>query len=1108
MYKEKQEIIKTTFNTQNDTVLVIPQAKSLEPGVYRLEILSKDQKGNSIRYEKIVTVYSLDKGKEIPDNSPLFIVNPKEDYEPGETVRIYLGSVFDKAYVLVSIRDLNTPKAQYRWVELNNKKQTVLEIPIEEKHRGNFSVYFNTIHNNRLFTQELIINVPYKNKELKIVTETFRSKLYPNQQETWKFRIVGQKNEKITAELLASMYDKSLDQFMIHYWSFSPFYYYSHARNLNNEFYTLISSNCNYNYRYYDIPLTLVYPQLNMFEVSYYGRYFGRYRNKEGFGSKIAFAKESPTMDGKEKVPSPKNEMPLEDKPIDNNTSKQEDNQTLAHNKESFIRKNLNETAFFYPELKTDEQGNISFSFTTPEALTTWKFMAFAHTKDLKYGFIQKECITQKQLMITPHLPRFLREGDSLWLYIKVDNLTEKNQKVSVKINIEDALKNFDNLVLKEQKEILVASKKSSVAAFMFKVPMQLSMVKVTVLAETESFADGEEHLLLVLPNRMLVTESLPFYVKGKQEKQVHFKRFEEAQQNKTLTNKSLTLEYTANPIWNVIQSIPYLAAYPYECNEQVFNRYYANKLSQHIVSTLHNFQNIVNNWLADTTHNTLLSPLSKNEELKSMILAETPWVRESIDEASQRKNIAKFFDKETIDKDIKHAADKLIKSQNPNGSWGWFPGMPENLYITQYLVASIGRLEKSYNINSELHKTIPQAIKYIDNQIEKDYDILKKYVKKDDLLKLQIGYLQVYYLYARSFYLNERKNFLNSEAFQYYYQQAKQYWNQMSEYMQGLIALTTYRMGDVAIAKQIIASLKERAVVSEEKGIYWKNISSGFYWYELPIETHSLLIEAFNEIENDSKTIEELKLWLLLQKQVQNWRTTTATANAIHVLLFTGKTELNTNFDAKIQWGNQPLEINKKQIEVATGYIKQTKKNEEVTHNLATISVKNTGNDIAWGSLHWQYFENLDKITNYETKYMSIKREYYKEVITERGKKLEAINENNVLKIGDIVVVKLIIECDRNLEFVHLKDMRPSSFEPMQVISGYSYNGGLGYYNETKDASYNFFFDYLPRGKYVLEYTLRVTQKGSFSTGISTIQCMYAPEFNAHAKGMIIRVE
>lgn len=1124
-FKELQTLYSGKFDTQTDTAIAIPNANTCLPGAYMLEFIAKDSKGKDVRHKTYFTIYSegIDK---VPTAEPLFVSVRKHRFVPGETAKIILGSAFDNANVLISTAYFDSPEL-YRWVELKNKQQTIIEIPIEEKHRGNIYMNFFLIINNRVYQKNISIYIPYDNKELKITTETFRSKIYPGQKETWKLKITGPKGEKVSSEVLASMYDKSLDAFVAQNWYFSPFPYYYQNLYFSADQFSSLSGSCYQKYNYESGLPSILYHQLNWF--GFYYSYYRGYRNEGGYKSKARYGaimmnsatkKEAEsdmafTEVAEEKVLPASAQSPFETTATGKSSDKNIEDQTISNipmageqnRNEVKIRKKFNETAFFMPDLKTDEEGNVIFSFDTPEALTTWKFMSFASTKDLKFGFLQKECVTQKELMVTPQLPRFFREGDSLLLYIKVDNLSDLEQKVKVKINIENALLNDKNVVLNEEKEVNIKSKRSEVVSFTFIVPSHLALAKVTSSAQIQNFSDGEEVLLPVLPNRMLVTESLPFYVRGKQQKQIDFKRMKEASQSSTLTNKSLTLEYTANPIWYAVMAIPYLRSFPYECNEQLFNRYYANKLSQYIVSSIPNFNKVFNEWLKDTVNNPLNSPLSKNEELKSALLAETPWVEEGQDETSQRHNIALYFDKSRINKEMKQAAAKLLKNQYPNGSWSWFPGMPENRYITQYIVASNGRLDKSYHVESELESAMNNAINYLDRQIEKDYRDFKRYSKKEDMDKYHINYFQIHYLYARSFYLNKHKEFLQTEAYKYYYGQAKKYWINMPEYMQGMVALILYRNNDIETAKTIIKSLQERTVESEEQGMYWKTINRGFSWYESPIEAHSLLIEAFDEISKDTKVVNELKLWLLLQKQTQNWKTTTATADAIHALMFTGTTEMTTTFDADIKWGNKPIDISKTNVETATGHIKEKIAQDKINDSYAIVDIKNKGNDISWGAIHWQYFENLDKISGYESKYMSLKRDYFIEKITPSGKTLEPVTNGNTLKIGDVVIVRLVLECDRNLEYVHLKDMRPSSFEPMQVLSGYFYKDGLGYYGEAKDASYNFFFDYMPRGKYVLEYSLRVSQKGKFSTGISTLQCMYAPEFNAHAQGMLIRV-
>ncbi len=1104
--KPVNTVFSANFDTQKDTAIIIPNAHLLPSGSYLIEIKSADRKGKEVIHRQAVILYSFDNNTLIPVNEALMIMPEKMTYKPGEYAKIAVGSAYNDAKVLMNIAFFNNPE-QYQWINLIGQQINIIEIPIQEHHRGNIILSFLMVKQSRIYRKEITLHVPYDNKELNIKTETFRSKIYPGQQETWKLRIIGKNGERVASELLASMYDKSLDAFVNHQWSFAPYPYFYNNRYSNQEMFDVKYSNC---YTYYEsspsLP-SLTYPKLNLFGFRYYGAY--RYRN--GYGKKAAQEKIAQqlayeTMDAE--PPSVSKQEITASETMGLKKQESTPGSTSDVEVKLSIRSNLNETAFFFPELKTNERGEVEFTFTSPEALTTWKFMAFAHSKDLKYGFLQTECITQKELMVTPQLPRFFREGDSIMLYIKVDNISNNEQKVTVSLKIEDALQQSKAFSFSQSTSITLKSNQSEAVSFMYYVPFNLSMAKVTCVAQSKNFSDGEEVVLPVLPNRMLVTESMPFYIRGKQSKQLNFKRIDDALGSNTLTHHTLTLEYTANPIWYAIKAIPYLRSFPFECNEQLFNRYYSNVLSQYIVLSIPNFKQIFQQWTNDSTNKPLLSPLSKNEELKQASLAETPWIEESLNEGEQRKNVALYFDEKRIQKELNEAADKLIKNQYSNGAWGWFAGMPENRYITQYIVSRNGRLEKAYHINTKLTTAMDKAIQYIDQQLVKDYKEVLQYTKKEALDKYVPDVFTIQYLYARSFYLNKNKSFLQSEAYRFFYQQAKKHWLSYGEYVQGMLALVLHRNNDSQTAKDIVRSLKERCVVSDEQGMYWKSISRGLSWTEAPIEAQSLLIEAFHEVSDDAQTVNELKLWLLLQKQTQNWKTTMATADAVYALLFFGESKLSTSFDANIVWGDKPLPIDKQaNIEKATGYIKTTLKEKEIQPKYSKIQIENKGNDLSWGALHWQYFENIDKISTYDSKYMSLKREYYLEKMTPSGKKLEPLSGKVVLKTGDIVVVKLVIECDRTLEFVHIKDMRPSSFEPVQALSGYVYRDGLGYYSEIKDASLNIFIDRMNRGKYVIEYPLRVSQKGTFSTGISTIQCMYAPEFNAHARGMRIVV-
>jgi uncharacterized protein YfaS (alpha-2-macroglobulin family) len=339
---------------------------------------------------------------------------------------------------------------------------------------------------------------------------------------------------------------------------------------------------------------------------------------------------------------------------------------------------------------------------------------------------------------------------------------------------------------------------------------------------------------------------------------------------------------------------------------------------------------------------------------------------------------------------------------------------------------------------------------------------------------------------------------------------------------MQGMIALSLYRTGDKAKATEILRSLKENSIYHEELGRYWKDIVGGYFWHQAPVETQSLLIEAFNEIQNDAQLTNELKTWLLKQKQTQNWKTTKATADACYALLMQPPAVPNTSITStwldaqptvEIVLGNKTIRSSDEKQQAGTGYFKRTYEAPSITPEMGNISVnvKNaatTNNQgPAWGAVYWQYFERLDKITSASTP-LQIEKKLFVEKNTDRGPLLIPVTEGYLLKKGDRIKVRVELKVDRDMEYIHLKDMRASCMEPVNVLSGYKWQGGLGYYETTRDASTSFFFHWLPKGSYVFEYPLFVTQAGNFSNGITTIESMYAPEFSSHSEGVRVNVE
>jgi uncharacterized protein YfaS (alpha-2-macroglobulin family) len=738
-------------------------------------------------------------------------------------------------------------------------------------------------------------------------------------------------------------------------------------------------------------------------------------------------------------------------------------------------------------------------------------------------GLSTKEVITQKELMVQPNTPRFLREGDKIELSTKVVNLSDKSLNGQAELQLFDAATNrslnteFRNI--SSTKSFSIAAGQSSVVQFAVEIPSSFTSTLLwRITAKANNYSDGEEAPLPVLTNRMLVTETMPLPMRGSGTKSFSFDKLLQAGNSKTIVNYALTVEYTSNPAWYAVQALPYLMEYPYECAEQTWNRYYANALASRLVTSSPRIKQIFEKWKTSDTA-AMLSNLQKNQELKSVLLEETPWLLQAKSEEQQKKNIALLFDLVRMSNELDKNFELLKTMQSVNGGFVWFKGGPDDRYITQYIVTGIGHLRKlgglSKQQEEQLSIILRTAIPYLDKKIKEDYDNLIKH--KADLKKQNIGYLEIQYLYMRSFFPQFKIAVASQTAYTYFRSQSQQFWTKQNNYTKGMTALALYRTGNVQTSAAILKSLKETAITNEELGMYWKDNSFGrsWFWWYAPIETQALLIEAFSEISKDTKTVDDLRTWLIKNKQTNNWQTTKATAEACYAMLLQGTDWLATEPAITIQLGNTTVSNNEQKTEAGTGYLKKTIDASSVNPSMGNINIsvqqpinqttKQSINSPSWGAVYWQYFEDLDKITTAATP-LELNKKLFVEKNSDRGPVLTAVTNDSKLNIGDKIKVRIELRVDRDMEYVHMKDMRASALEPVNVLSGYKWQGGLGYYESTKDASTNFFFNYLPKGTYVFEYPLFVTHAGNFSNGITSIQCMYAPEFSAHSEGVRIQ--
>jgi len=1141
-----KEALKDSFDTKKSKELKISDISQWPQGSYRLVLKTKDKYGSPIEITKYFTLYSS-KEKTTPLNQALFLAkNVFYNTEPGTTINLDFGSHNKDAYVLYEIE--HDRQIIYReWLQPNGRQQ--MAVKIEEKHRGNLHFHTTSIQNGRFHTTGGSIYVPWTNKDLKIEYSTFRDKLYPGQEEEWKIKISGNKGDKVAAEFLAGMYDASLDAFAANYWGFNvhPTNYRSLTLAGHNSFSQTSSSLIQNNWNTYNYPQSRTYKTFNWNGFSFYewdysegGRVYASSANGKGGERHKNGKMEAPSPVGGAILEEPTAELDAvvsdeisdEPSPVTSTISPEEkpsDQLALTDSedatKEDFgdvtVRTNLNETVFFYPDLMTDKDGNVIIKFTMNEALTKWKFMVMAHTKDLQSVVETKEVVTQKDLMVMPNAPRFFRENDEIYFTAKVSNLTDSIMKGNAKLLLFDAISmksidaEFGNAEATRPFE--AKGGQSAPLVWKLKIPDGWSTaVTHRVVAKAGDFSDGEESAIPVLTNRMLVTETQPLPIRGNTTKKFVFKRMEEVSKSTTMRNHKLTLEFTQNPAWYAIQALPYLMEYPYECTEQIFSRYYANSLASDVANSHPKVKRVFDQWKNIDT-DALKSNLSKNQELKYALLEETPWVLAAQSEEVQKKNIGVLFDLNRMGNELAKARDKMADRQLSNGGFSWMPGGRDSWYITQYIVEGMGHLDKlgvkDIKEDPKMSKMLSRAVDYIDVELARHYSLLLKWAKrsKDEkayLAKDNLDQMAIHYLYARTFFLDQKiSNKKTLEAIKYYEGQAIKYWRNKSMYMQGLLALGLHRKDvDKETPMKIVNAAKENSLNSEEMGMYWK-YPSGYYWYQLPIETHALMIEVFNVVAKDEKAVEDLKVWMLKAKQTTHWKTTKATAAACYALLMSGDNWLLDDKEIEITMGGKKLDQSKIKKEAGTGYFKTTWAADEIQPKMAKIKIKNPNNVVAWGALYWQYFENLDKITHFKETPLKLNKKLFKQINTDKGPVLKPI-ENEKLEPGDLIKVRIEIKVDRDMEYVHMKDMRAAGLEPTNVLSQYKYQGGLGYYESTRDASTNFFFGYLSKGVYVFEYPLRVNHKGDFSNGITTIQCMYAPEFTAHSEGVRINVE
>lgn len=1120
--KEKPErkkiVFKSEFDTSDQKDIDISGFGELKNGQYLAVSTILDKNGKKVVDEKRFVILDK-KSDKIPFEAIDFFEVLKGKALPGESAEFLIGSsknVFVR-YILEDDQKIITDKV----IKIKSGNQKLISIPITEEHRGGISVNFSFIYNNRSYMHSHTIKVPYDNKKLNIEFTRIRKKLQPGESTEITYKITDYLSNEPFSESALSLYDASLDAINAHNWSLN-LYPEKHSsivvrdqgfrRDRSRQF------NTSYPRNRYSIDLD----RFNWYGFGDDNAIFCNVRRRpKRFRSNGSMLDEMVSIEMEEEADeSPQSKImirgtsSLKKKELgyvggvgELEKPKQVDLSNIK------VRSNFNETAFFYPQLKSDRSGKVTVKFTVPESTTKWRLLGLTHTRSLEYSVFENSLVTQKDFMVTPHLPRFFREGDRVVVTTKIQNLSEESISGVVSAEFYDLI--TDNKIAEinvSNLDFNISAKSNDVLKWRIEIPENLSAVRCIIKGAAGKLTDGEEHIIPVLSNRKLITESMPFDVRKKGKTTFKFRSLSK-NKSKTLRHHKLTLEYTSNPVWSAILSLPYMIEYPYECAEQTFNRYYANLLASYIVKSNPKIEAVFNKWRNLPNSSALISKLEQNEELKEVLMNQTPWVIDARNESEAKKRIAMLFDANKMSNELSVAFRKLKDMQNSSGAWPWFEGMNDSRYITQYILSGVGHLIKlkalDWDNNFRFRSVINKAIDYSDEEMYNDYKRILALAKRDTTIDMNSNHLNstiIQYMYMRSFF-DRSLNSKHKKAFGYFMSQVRMHWTAQNLYSRAMSALILKR-NKINGYEDIVKSIKEHSIKSKDMGVHWK-YKSGFYWYHRPIETQSLLIEMFKDLTPEDKDfIADMKLWILKNKQTNNWETTKASSEAIFALLYNDSDYLTTEVNDQIKVGKNKINLSKSNSEAGTGYFKTFWTGKEVKKNMSKVTITKQKDGISWGALHWQYTEEIDNIKVYKDTPLKITKELYKEVVTDSGVEIVKVVDSGNLKTGDKLVVRIIIDTDRDMEYVHMQDMRASAFEPVDALSGYKYGGTLGYYQSVKDASVDFFIDRLRKGKHLFEYKLKVVHSGDFSNGVTTMQCMYAPEFNSHSESVRVVVE
>ena len=1029
----------------------------------------------------------------------------------GKPVTIQVGSSDKDVHIVYSIfaadRLIETGAVD-KTNELINRKFTY-----KEEYGDGIVLNFAWVKNGKCYTHEFTINRPKPDKKLKLQWTTFRDRLTPGQEEEWTLTVMGPDGKPADAMLMATLYDQSLDQLRRNVWTFYPYTPLSlpsvqwtvpsrYPISLFGSFARSRLAERSLALSHFD---SQVFPSYRSYKLTSIGS-VRRLRGAAVLESNVVAdglaipqkeiseqaigAFDVSAMEGEDATTI---EEALQGRIAGLNIKS--DNGDLGSGgsgalPEVQIRENLNETAFFYPQLTTDTEGKIALKFTLPESLTTWHFIGLAHTKDMCYGMLEGEAVAKKDVMIQPNMPRFVREGDKAVLTARIFNTSDHS--ISGKAHLKLTNPETEAMVFETTQAISVSE--GATGSVSFELPVlsaDVTPLVCQVMAYGEGFSDGEQHYLPVLPSTERVTVTVPFTQNELGKRTIDLAALLPVD-SKT---PKLTFEYTNNPAWLMIQALPTVGKPSDDDAISQAASFYANSIGKHILTQNPKAKTAFQLWQQERlrvgdgmsgmtgSETSLMSALEKNQELKDLMLNETPWVMDADRETEQKQRLADFFDESIMQQRLEEATTKLKKLQCSDGSWSWWPEMPGSFYMTVAISEMLVRLNSLTDEQPTTESMLKGAFKFMGKEIVKEVKELKKLEKKGhkpgfpSFKCLQWLYLST--LDGRTLPTDVQ------EANAYLLKLLKKEIGNQSIYEKAMTAVILSKTDPVR-SKEYVKSLKEYTVYREEMGRYYDTPRAGYSWFDYKIPTQTMAIEALQRITpDDQQTIQEMQRWLLQSKRTQAWDTPINSVNAVYAFL-NGQSLALTSQEPVFTVDNQPLETPK--ATAAIGYVKTT-----VEPKSKLMTIEKTSKGTSWGAVYAQFYQPSKSIK--DSGYgLTVKREVLVPQDAQAG----------TFKVGDRIRIRLTIEADRDYDFVQIVDRRAACMEPVKQLSGYH----SGSYCTPRDHTTNYYFDRFSKGKHVIETEYYIDRPGTYETGSCTVMCAYAPEFRGTTKSQTIIVK